>query len=100
MVSEKAKRSYSLAIAAAKSFSGIVKKTKKTFLHDTTIESLIHWLPPKHITMSSTQQSSHLCLTITRVHHKSDALQNTISSDYCSTIKNQRYIETYQNQRI
>jgi hypothetical protein len=29
MVSEKAKRSYSLAIAAAKSFSGIVKKQKK-----------------------------------------------------------------------
>jgi hypothetical protein len=86
MDSEKAKRSYSLAIAAAKSFSGIVKK--KTFLHDTTIESLIHWLPPKHITVSSTQQLSHMRLTITRVHHKSDALQNTISSDYCSTIKN------------
>jgi hypothetical protein len=32
MVSEKAKRSYSLAIAAAKSFSGIVKKQKKNFL--------------------------------------------------------------------
>jgi hypothetical protein len=29
MVSEKAKRSYSLAIAAAKSFSAIVKKQKK-----------------------------------------------------------------------
>jgi hypothetical protein len=28
MVSEKAKRSYSLAIAAAKSFNGIVKKQK------------------------------------------------------------------------
>jgi hypothetical protein len=29
MVSEKAKRSYSLAIAAAKSFSGIIKNKKK-----------------------------------------------------------------------
>jgi hypothetical protein len=32
MVSEKAKKGYSLAIAAAKSFSGIVKKQKKNFL--------------------------------------------------------------------
>jgi hypothetical protein len=94
MISEKAKRSYSSAIAAAKSFSKIVKNNQTKFIHDTTIESLIHWLPPKHIIMSSTQQSSHLRLIITRLHHKSDALQNTISSDDCSTTKNQRHIET------
>jgi hypothetical protein len=32
MVSEKAKRSYSLAIAAAKSFSRVVNKKSKNFL--------------------------------------------------------------------